>query len=132
MVLQGKLKGASSATLANRPYRLDLGLDVVYVSIRDAEVAYSDYVPLPDRGIFKDHYAIIDYDQNKRAVGFTVEGLLDDYRRSSLKNRLMVDFGGVVLQHASNRVKEIVQDYLKELIPHIDAKGRFVLSPAYA
>jgi hypothetical protein len=132
MVLQGKLKGASSATLANRPYRLDLGLDVVYVSIRDAEAAYSDYVLLPDRGIFKDHYAIIDYDQNKRAVGFTVEGLLDDYRHSSLKNRLMVDFGGLVLQHTSKRIKEIIQDYLKELMPTIDAKGRLVLSPAYA
>lgn len=132
MVLEGRLKGTRA--LANRPYRVDLGLDFLYVRLQDGEATYSDYVPLPDRGIFKDHYAIVDYDQNKRAIGFTVEGLLDDYRQASLKNRLMIDFGGLVLQHTSKRVKEMVHDYLRDLMLSIDSKGRLVLSPlpAYA
>lgn len=112
------------------PYRLDVGLDVLYVRLRDGEAAYSDYKVVPDQGIFKDHYAVVDYGQNERAIVFTVEGLVDDYRRVSSRNRLTVDLGGLALQHASKRVKEMVQDYLKGLMPLIDPKGG--LSPAYA
>jgi transcription-repair coupling factor (superfamily II helicase) len=138
MVLEGKLK--SPRRNAYLPYRLDVGLDVIYVRLRHGNAAYSDYVELEDQGIFRDHYAIVDYDQNKRPIGFTVEGLIEDYRHASLKNRLMVDLGGIVVQHASSRVKEavkdryrdLVQDYLKRHVRSIEPRTRLFGAPAYA
>lgn len=137
MVLEGKLKSKVRQNVY-LPYRLDLGLDFVYVRLRNGDPAYSDYVVLKDNGIFKNHYAIVDYDQNRRPIGFTVEGLIDDYRNSSLKNRLIIDFGGLVLQHASRRFGEAVKDhfleavqgYIRGLMPMIEPKDRLFKAPA--
>jgi hypothetical protein len=125
MTIKGKLKpDYGKGRLGGKPYSFDLSLDVLHISVLDAATAFSDYVPLPDKGPFKDRYLIVDFDKDRRVVGFTAEGLLEDYRETSWRARLSIDLGLVGLQHLSTQVIEKVLDYVKDQIPVLDARGQ--------
>lgn len=125
MTITGKLKpDYASGRLGGRPFSFDLSLDVLHISVLDADTAFSDYFPIPDSGQFKDRYLIVDFDRDRRVVGYTAEGLLEDYRRTSWKNRMSVDLGLIGLQHVSGQAIEKVLEYLKDQIPALDARGQ--------
>jgi len=128
MVLEGTLKNGK---LSGKPYRIDFGLDVVYVQMLPVDAAYSDYRVLPDREAYKDRYVIVDFDRNDRIVGFTIEGLIEDYRNRSLVTRLLVDLGLLGIKTLSERALHDILEYLRDQLPSlIDEKGK--LTPAYA
>jgi hypothetical protein len=130
MTISGTLKpDYGKGRLGGKPYSFDLGLDVLHISVLDATAAFSDYISLPDKEPFKDRYLIVDFDSNKRVVGFTIEGLLEDYRETSLTARLKVDLGLIGLQHVSAQVIEKVLEYIRDQIPVLDAHGQL---PGYS
>jgi len=127
MVIKGTLE---NGRLTGKPYSLDVGLDVVYVQVLPVEAAYSDYRTLPDTEKYKDRYVIIDFDKGGRVVGFTVEGLIEDFRNKSLATRVIVDLGLFGVKLLSERMVGDIQAYLRDHLPSLDEKGR--LAPAYA
>ena len=127
MVLKGTLK---SGRWSGKAYCIDLGLDVAYVQVLPVEAAYSDYRTLPDTDTHKDRYAIIDFDRSDRVVGFTVEGLVEDFRNRSLFSRILVDFGLVGVHSLSHQALNDILDYLRDQLPSVDDKGK--LMPAFA
>lgn len=133
MVIEGKFKKAAKGNLAGKPYRLDLGLDSVYAQISSGDPVYSDYVSLPDKAPFHSLYAIVDFDKYDRVVGFTIEGMFENYKASSLRARLEIDLGIFALKHLSSTVKERVIEYLQEYLPALlDSKGHLAVTGAYA
>jgi hypothetical protein len=123
MVIEGKFKDDDKGAVAGRPWDIDLSLDVVHVKVRDTDPVYSDYVELADRPPFKNRYAIIDFDKSNRVVGFTVEGMLEDYKDTSLRARMEIDFGIMVLRHISVSALDRILEYLRENLPTVDATG---------
>ena|ERR1700693_2002775 len=136
MVIEGRFKKSTKGRLeqlAGRPYRLDLGLDSVYTQVSDGDPVYSDYVQLPDKGLFRGLYAIVDFDKYDRVVGFTVEGMFEQYRASSLRARLEFDLGIFALRTVSTSVKDKVTEYLQEhLAALLDSKGQLAVTGSYA
>ncbi len=119
--------------LGGKPWAFDLSLDSFYIRVLDANAAYSDYYPLPDRAPYKDRYLIIDFDRDKRVVGFTIEGLLEDFRGTSLAARISVDFGLIGLRYVAKDAIEKILEYLKDQLPALDSRGRLTgIAPAYA
>lgn len=127
MTLKGILK---TGKLSGKHYSVDFGLDVVYVQVLSAEPAYSDYRILPDTETYKDRYVIVDFDRSDRVVGFTIEGLIEDYRNKSLGARLLVDLGLIGIKTLSERLLLDILEFVKDQLPSVDEKGK--LLPAYA
>jgi hypothetical protein len=133
MIIQGAFKKGSKGRLAGKPYRLDLSLDSVYAQVSDGDPVYSDYVQLPDTTTFHNLYAIVDFDKHNQVVGFTVEGMFENYRSSSMKARLEIDLGIFALRTLSSSVKERIIEYLQEHLPALlDSKGHLTVTGAYA
>lgn len=133
MVIEGTFKKGAKGNLAGKTYRLDLGLDSVYTKISNGDPVYSDYVSLPDKRPFQGLYAIVDFDKHERVVGFTIEGMFENYKSSSLKARLEMDLGIFALRHLSSAVKDRIIEYLQEHLPALlDSKGHLAVTGAYA
>ncbi len=127
MVLKGTLK---SGKLRGRGYSIDFALDAVHVQVRSAEAAYSDYRMLPDTETYKDRYVIVDFDRSDRVVGFTIEGLIEEYSGRSLVTRLLFNLGLLGIKTLSETLMIEILEYLKDQLPSLDDKGQ--LLPAYA
>jgi hypothetical protein len=133
MIIKGMFeKGPGS--LSGRPYSIDFDMDVVYVQVLSSDAVYSDYRQLPDTASFKDHYVIIDFDKAERVVGFTVEGLIEDYKAKSLRHRLGVDLGIVAMHHLVQQAVDFLVEYLNDVLPSVDQKGFLIgaSDPAFA
>jgi hypothetical protein len=118
MVISGKLdsKKHGVKTLAGKPYTFDLGRDVFHVEVLHSDAVYSDYVP------FNEWYMVVDFDRNNRVVSYTIEGLLEDYKRKSLRNRFAIDFG-LGLAHMKSIASNVVKQAVSSL-PSPDGKGK--------
>lgn len=115
-----------SKALAGKPYTFDLDLDIFHVKLGAADAAYSDYLPM------EDGYIIVDFDRDRRVVGYTVEGVLESYRQKSLRNRLAVDFG---LHLAGAKIISAkAMERVAHMLPAPDSRGRLpkhlALAPA--
>jgi hypothetical protein len=132
MVVEGRFRKDAKGRLGGKPYRLDFGLDSTYVQIAKGDPVYSDYVQLPARPPFNDLIAIVDFDKHNHVLGFTIEGMLESYRTSSLKARIEIDFGLFALKTLGSAVKDKLIDYLQEYLPTLlDSQGKLAVAGAY-
>jgi hypothetical protein len=132
MVVEGKFRKDAKGRLGGKPYRLDFGLDSAYVQVGKGDPVYSDYVQLPARPPFTDLIAVVDFDKHGQVIGFTIEGMLERYRTSSLKARLEIDLGVFALKTFGSAVKDKVVGYLQEYLPALlDSQGKLAVSGAY-
>ena len=132
MVIQGKFRKDAKGRLGGKPYRLDFGLDSAYIQISKGDPVYSDYVQLPAREPFKDLIAIVDFDKHNQVIGFTVEGMLESYRASSLRARIEIDFGIFAIKTLGSAAKDKVVEYLQEYLPALlDSQGKLAVAGAY-
>lgn len=133
MVIEGRFQKDTKGRLGGKAYRLDFSLDSAYIEVSKGDPVYSNYVELPPKPPFKDLIAIVDFDKHDQIIGFTVEGMVENYRSSSLKARIEVDLGIFALKTLGTAVKTKLIEYLQEFLPALlDSQGKLAVNSAYA
>lgn len=125
MIYEGHLDGKklkSGSILAGKPFSLDFELDTLHVRLRAGNTAYSDYVEMPES-----RYIIVDFDKADNVLGYSVEGFLFDFRKKSLKGRIIL---ALHLQRLSAvDLARSVAEFIGKQLPDIDSSGKLRHTP---
>ena len=131
MRVSGTLGDEFKGTLRGQPFSYDILLDSLYIRGRPGNTAYSDYLPIPDKGPHKDRYFILDFDKDRRVVGFTLEGLMEDallekapYERAWIGLKLNFLGAKTMAGPMTQKILEYVRDQLRDQLPTLDSRGR--------